>query len=166
MTTNRNLRAAGVAALLLATLSLPAQAHESGQHGRGHGMMGEPAEGCPQQAMPGRGMMGQGYGMGPGMMGPGQGMMGQGMMGQGMMGGGTMGPGMMMGPATDRDLSADDVRQILEGRLAWIRNPNLKLGSVEASDEDTVVAEIVTQEGSLVQTLAVDRRSGMMRPAP
>ena len=47
-----------------------------------------------------------------------------------------------------------------------MRNPNLKLGSVEASDEDTVVAEIVTQEGSLVQTLAVDRHSGMMRPAP
>jgi len=96
-------------------------------------------------------MMGQG--MAPGMMGQG---MGPGMMGQGM------GPGMA---ALPNDLSADDVRHMLEHRLAWQSNPNLKLGKVEEADADTVVAEIVTSDGSLVQRFKVDRHTGWMQPA-
>ncbi len=99
----------------------------------------------------GPGMMGQG--MAPGMMGQG---MGPGMMGQGM------GPGMA---ALPNDLSADDVRHMLEHRLAWQSNPNLKLGKVEEADADTVVAEIVTSDGSLVQRFKVDRHTGWMQPA-
>ncbi len=37
------------------------------------------------------------------------------------------------------------------------------MGAITESDEDTVVAEIVTQDGSLVQKLAIDRRSGVLR---
>ena len=117
--------------------------------------------------MMGPGMMGQG--MGPGMMGPcpyGQGMMGPGMMGQGM-GPGMMGPGMGPGSmaALPQDLSVENVRHMLEHQLTWQGNPNLKLGKVEERDEDTIVAEIVTQDGSLVQRLQVDRHTGMMQPA-
>jgi hypothetical protein len=114
--------------------------------------------------MMGPGMMGQGMGpgiMGPGMMGQG---MGPGMMGQGM-GPGMMGPGMMgrgMG-VLPQDLSVENVQHMLEHQLAWQGNPNLKLGKVEEKDEDTIVAEIVTQDGSLVQRLQVDRHTGMMQ---
>ncbi|GAB4363849.1 MAG: hypothetical protein Kow00114_20110 [Kiloniellaceae bacterium] len=132
---------------------------------------------APGMMMPGC-PMGQGYGMGgPGMMGPG--MMGQGMMGQGygpggsgapMMGPGMgqgMGPGMGMGGGMMQQprqtVSVDDVRDMLERRLAWQGNPNVKLGKVEEKDADTILAEIVTQDGSLVERLEVDRRSGWMR---
>ncbi|MDT8345429.1 MAG: hypothetical protein RQ752_13480, partial [Thermohalobaculum sp.] len=137
----------------------------------------------------GPGMMGggMGYGMGPGMMGPGMGYgMGPGMMGGGMgygMGPGMMGPGMgygmgpgMMGPGMgygmgqgaaeplDRDLSAEAAQHVLEHRLAWGGNPNLKLGKVEVRDDDTIDAEIVTKDGSLVERLEIDRHTGRMQP--
>lgn len=135
-------------------------------HGYGYGMAPDPR-----------------YHMGPGMRGPGYGMghgyhMGQGMMepryhmGPGQrMGPGMMGPGYGMGPgyeryqALPRDLTTDDVRHMLGHQLEWQGNPNLKLGTVEEKDEDTIVAEIVTNDGSLVDRLAVDRHTGQMRRA-
>ena len=151
--------------------------------GMGPGMMMGPGMGPGMMGpgMMGPGMMGQG--MGPGMMGPGMGMMGQGMgpgmgPGMGMMGPGMgqgmepgiMGPGMgMMGPGMmqplAKDLTAADVQHMIEHQLAWQRNPNLKPGKVEEKDEDTITAEIVTQDGSLVQRLEVDRHTGLMRAA-
>jgi hypothetical protein len=128
-----------------------------GQQGQmpmmGHGMMGQ-----------GHAMMGQGQGMGP-MMGQ-QGqmpMMGRGMMGPGYGMGQGMGPGMMQ--PLRQDLTAADVQHMMEHRLAWQGNPNLKVGTVEEKDDDTIVAEIVTQDGSLVQRLEVDRHTGWMQPA-
>ena len=103
--------------------------------------------------MTGQEMMGER--LGPGMMGRGM-MMGAGMMGQGM------GPRSMT--ALPQDLSIENVRHMLEHQLAWQGNPNLKLGKVEEKDEDTIVAEIVTQDGSVVQRLQVDRHTGMMQP--
>jgi len=126
-----------------------------------------------------------GYGMGPGMgeqgmmMGPGQGYgqgpgygMGPGMGDQGMMGPGQgygQGPGYGMGPgiggrvvAPSKDLSADDVRHFFEHRLDMYGNKHLKVGDVKAADDDTIMAEIVTQDGSLVQRLNVDRHTGQM----
>ncbi|MCT8971851.1 hypothetical protein [Microbaculum marinisediminis] len=140
-----------------------------GGGGHGPGMMGG---GMMGPGMMGGGMMGGG-GYGPGMRGQGmmgQGMMGGGMMGPGMMDGGMMGGGMMgWGPGVLRPLpealSADDVRQMMERRLAWSRNPNLKVGAVEAKDDDTIEATVVTQDGSLVQTFKVDRSTGWMQPA-
>lgn len=102
--------------------------------------------------------------MGPGMMGPGQ--MTPDRMGPGAMGHGMMGRGMghdMMQPLR-QDLSIDDVKHMIGHRLSWTGNPNLKLGSVEEKDADTIIAEIVTQDGSLVQRFKVDRHTGWMQP--
>lgn len=147
-----------------------------GYMGMGPGMMGW----CPMgymgmgPGMMGPGMMGPGM-MGPGMMGPGMmgpGMMGPGMMGQGMMGQG-MGRGMMMGPgwgpmphALPSDLSVEQVRHMLGHQLAWQGNPNLRLGTVEETDADTITAEIVTRNGELVQRLSIDRHTGAMQVVP
>ena len=122
-------------------------------HGYGYGMAPDPR-----------------YHMGPEMMGPGYGM-GHGQhMGQGMMGpryhmgpGQGMGPGYGMHQALPRDLTTDDVRHMLGHQLEWQGNPNLKLGKVEEKDEDTIVAEIVTNDGSLVDRFEVDRHTGRMR---
>jgi hypothetical protein len=134
-------------------------------YGMGPGMTGQGMS--PGYGM-GPGMTGQGmspgYGMGPGMMGQG---MGPGMMGQEMEPGYGRGQGMgrgMMQPLPE-DLSAADVKHMMEHRLAWQGNPNIKLGNVEEKDDNTVVAEIVTQDGSLLQRLEVDRHTGWMRPA-
>jgi hypothetical protein len=120
-------------------------------------------------------MMGPGYyGMGPGMMGPGYGM-GPGMMGPGMMGPGYgMGPGMMYGPGyqgpgyggqgQQLDLSTDDVRSYFERQLAAGGNKRLKVGKVEALDDNTIQAQIETVDGSLVATYKVDRHTGAIAP--
>jgi hypothetical protein len=102
-------------------------------------------------------MMGQG--MAPGMMGHG---MAPGMMGHGMAPG-MMGRGSSMMTALRQDLSVDDVKHMMEHRLAWDGNPNLKVGKVEQKDDDAIVAEIVTQDGSIVDRLEVDRHTGQVR---
>ena len=96
---------------------------------------------------------GRGMHMGSGMMGPG--MMGRGMMGSGMMG--MMG---QRGHMRDRNLSADDVKRVLDGRLAWQGLKRLKVGKTKVVDDDTVAAEIITKENSLVVRLKVDRHTG------
>jgi hypothetical protein len=63
------------------------------------------------------------------------------------------------------DLSAAEVQHMMEHRLAWQGNPNLKVGEVSEQDNDTIIAEIVTQDGSLVQRLEVNRHTGLMQPA-
>ena len=97
------------------------------------------------------------------------------MMGQGHM----MGPGHMMTPDFNRqgnfgpgtmqslreDLNAGDVRRMMEYRLRWMNNPNIKIGNIEEKDADTITAEIVTKDGSLVQRLNVDRHTGWMQPS-
>lgn len=139
----------------------------------GPGMMG----GYGQCGMMGQGMMG-GYGQSPmmggcGMMGPGmmgqQGMMsggqgmtgGQGMMGHNMMG---YGPGYYYGGQANLNLTADTVKSYLGRMIAIQGNPRLKVGDVKEKDADTIVADIVTKENSLVQRFNVDRRTGFYRP--
>ncbi len=127
-------------------------------YGMGSGMMGS--------GMMGSGMMGpgQGYGMGPGMMGSGQGYgMVPGMMPPGY-GHGPQ-PGYGMGPAVDQgeDLSVDDVRDRIERNLAWHGNERLMVGEVTEADEDSILADIVTKDGSLVRRFRIDRHTGQMR---
>ncbi len=120
-----------------------------------------PAQMGPRNDMP-RGQMRQGQ-MGPMMM---QNMMRGMMMGmmRGMMGRGPM--GMMMGRRmTDRKLDAAEVKRILDGRLAWQGNKRLKVGTVTEKDDNTVIAEIQTVDGSLVAKWTVDRATGRMRYA-
>ena len=100
------------------------------------------------------------------MMGPGN------MMGQGMMMRGNMYPGMMMGAAgmpcqnqtADKDLSADDVRAVLDGHLKWMGHKRLKVGDVKKV-EDAYVADITTVDGSLVWKMEVDPKTGTMHHA-
>ncbi len=125
----------------------------------------------------GRGMMRPGYGMGPGIMG--WGMMGPGMMGPGYgMGPGMMGPGWgwgvnPYGPDRDEQLQSSrhmgpmeekDAEEIVENYIRSTRNPNLKVGKIEDS-ENVFRAQIVTQDNSLVEEVLIDKRSGYMRPA-
>jgi hypothetical protein len=107
------------------------------------------------QGMGGPGMMSGGQGMGPGMI--------QGMPGVGGGGGmGSQGPGMRVTPT--QHLTTDDVRHFFGHWLEREGNPRLKLGKVEQVDEDTIVAEIVTVDDSLVQRFKVDRHSGDVQP--
>jgi hypothetical protein len=109
---------------------------------------------CPGVAS-GHGGGGGMHGGGGGMHGGGGGMHG-GMMG--MMG---LGMGSWGGP---KDLSADKVKDIVQGRLAWMGNRLLKAGKVTKVDDSTYLAEVVTVDGSLVQKFEVDRNTGSMRP--
>ena len=65
-------------------------------------------------------------------------------------------------PKDDR-LSADDLRGQIEQWIRWYANPQLKIGSISKKDENTIVAEIVDADDSIVQRIEVDRRTGWMR---
>lgn len=166
------------AAALLAGGAVTADAHVGEHDARTqHAQMrpGEhmqPGQTRPNQMRPGQMRPGQ---MRPGQMQPGQmgpmmmqrmmrGMM-MGMM-RGMMGPGRMGMGMMMGRRlTDRKLDVSEVKRIIDGRLAWQGNKRLKVGNVTEKDADTIIAEILTVDGSLVAKMSVNRTSGAMRYA-
>ena len=115
----------------------------------------------------GRGGYGMGPGMGYGMMGPGKGygMMGPGM-GYGMMG---SSPGFRSGcpyakAALNKDLTIEDVTKFLGERLESSGNDRLKVGDVQVVDGNTIIAEIVTKDGALVQKLTFDRATGRHGP--
>ena len=57
-------------------------------------------------------------------------------------------------------LSPDDITKRIESALAWNGNPNLKLGTVRESGPDTVAADLVTKENSLIERVVFDRRTG------
>jgi len=158
----------GLGALAVAA-SAPALSHGTGdQGGPGYG---------PGFGMMGGGMMGHGAGYG-GQQGFGPGY--SGMMGHGAGYGGMMGPGYGHGfsngagpgfgpcgqaAAAGEDIDVDGVKARMERWLAMQGNDRLKLGKIEAMDDDTITVEIVTVDDSLVLKLAVDRHSGQMQPA-
>ena len=157
---------------------------QPGMMGQTPGMMGQmPGMMGQMPGMMGQGPMGR---MGPHMMSPDemQAMMEHmaGMMGYGMP---MMGQGMGHGPMTEGmgrrtggrsglegrrvvpmvQLSTADVRGFLERHLATLGNHRLKVGNVEATDEDTITAEIVTVDDSLVERFEVDRHTGLISAA-
>jgi len=144
----------------------PDEMHEMMEHmghmmgqGMGPGMMGQMRPGMMGEEM-GPGMMGEE--MGPGMMGQ----MGPGLMGPGMgprMGGLSGLEGRRVVPMVQ--LSTDDVRGFLERHLEALGNERLKVGTVEALDDDTITAEIVTLDDSLVERFEVDRHTGLISAA-
>jgi len=149
--------AATVAILSLgtaATTSISSYAHGTGD--------GQATAGSPGTMMQGQ-MSGQGY-MGRHMGG--QGHMGSHMGGQGQMGNHMMGGQGHMGgnPAMTLDLSVDDVRKIIEGRMAMHGNDRLKVGNIEVVDDETIIAEIVTVDDSLVMKMEFDRKTGAHHP--
>ncbi len=128
----------------------------------------------------GTGLQAQPYG-GWGMMGPGYGMMGgygpgwmhdygrRGSSGYGpencpWFQGRTGGPGSLGQQQGALNLSIDDVKHELERWLTIQDNPRLKLGEVKEKDADTIEADIVTKDNSLVQRFQVDRKTGFYRP--
>jgi|SRR3990172_3273755 len=64
-----------------------------------------------------------------------------------------------------RTLSTDDVKTYLERWIAWQRNSRLKVGEVKEKDADTIVADVVTRDNSLVQRFLVNRQSGYFQPS-
>lgn len=89
------------------------------------------------------------------------------------------GPGMMMqksrgfGPgncaygqtqALATPLTVDDVRENMEQHLKWRGNDRLKVGTVSEKDDNTISAEIVTVDDSLVRKIEVDKTTGRFTP--
>jgi hypothetical protein len=132
----------------------------------GHGTMGPSMMG--PRMMSGQMPMQQGMMICPmmaGMMGRQPGMTGQqpgmteGTMGQGR---GAMGLGVVT-PSTT--VSVEDVREHFDRLLQAQGNPRVKVGTVKDVDKDSIVAEIVTTDGSLSDRFSVNRRSGVIQRA-
>ena len=51
----------------------------------------------------------------------------------------------------------------MERWLTWRDNPRLKVGEVKEKDADTITADIVTKDNSLVERFIVDRHTGVYR---
>ncbi len=69
------------------------------------------------------------------------------------------GPG-WSGASNDLKLTTDDVKTQVERWLAWRGNPRLKVGDIREKDADTIVADVVTKDNSLVQRFNVNRHTG------
>jgi len=127
-------------------------------HGMMERMMRGTAEGLARGLVEGMAAV---HGMEP-EIGPPEGMGPRGMRQPGMMRGRGMGPALLYGPPAE-GITVERARAMLEGVLAWHGNPRLKLGTVEEQNDDTIVAEILTVDDSLVQRLAIDRATGTFR---
>ncbi|WP_417792748.1 hypothetical protein [Terasakiella pusilla] len=86
-----------------------------------------------------------------------------GMGGLGIMGGKHMGRFMKDGNY-DLQLTPERVKEIMEGRIAWSGNENLKVGDVSTDKEGQIIAKIVTKDNSLVETFKVDPKTGARVP--
>lgn len=61
----------------------------------------------------------------------------------------------------DRHLSADQLRDIIQGRLAQFDGGNLKVGKVTKKGDDVVALTITTKTGALVSTREFSTKTGM-----
>lgn len=163
MKSRKTLIALGVVAALAAGAGVYSYT-ASAQGGPGYGpgwMMGGGGPGGPGGGPCGAfgqdGGPGQGYGPGYHMRGWGGGY------GPGMMRGwrGGDGPGAQTNQALN--LTTDDVKARVERWLAIRGNARLKVGDVKEKDADTITADIVTKDNSLVQRFIVDRHTGAFR---
>ena len=99
----------------------------------------------------GQGQM-QGKGMGKGM---GQGM-GQGM-GKGKNGGDQNHDFLA---SLDKPVTVETTRAALEAHLKDEGKEGFKVGNVESKDDNTIIAEIVTEDGSVFRSIAIDKATG------
>lgn len=135
-----------------------------GEGGR-PGMMGGMRGGPMAEGMPGRGMMGSGM-MGQGMMGMDGMPMGPMMHGlHGQMGGHALGPGALYGMhhGAPSEMTPARVETFLSHLLDRHGNPRLEIGEITEAEDGSIIAEIVTVDGSLVQRLAFNRYPGLFR---
>lgn len=131
------------------------------------GMRGGPmAEGMTGPGMMGRGMMGTGMTRG-GMMGmDGMPMGPMTMHGpQGRMGGHALGPGALYGMphGASTEMTPARVEAFLAHMLERHNNRRLEIGEISEAEDGSIIAEIVTVDGSLVQRLAFNRYPGLFR---
>lgn len=97
--------------------------------------------------------------------GSGEGEMGRAMMGHAWSAPGGEGGWHSMGfSVSGITLSKEQALQIAQAHLQAVGNPNLRLGDVGASESHFQVL-ITTKDGSLVERLLVDRRTGWLRSA-
>jgi hypothetical protein len=166
---------AGVFLAVAISTSGIALAHSPGQAGgmrHGSGSMMHHDQG--QGGMPMHG--GRHHGDG-GQMTTGPGAMGHGLMGRHHMGDGHVGRRMtghgykrkrhhrggQMRVRPAQHLTVDDVSHHFGHYLEQQGNERLKLGKVEQKDDNTITADIVTVDDSLVRRFEVDRHSGLVR---
>lgn len=83
--------------------------------------------------------------------------------GFGLMGGHHMGRFMKNGNY-DLKLTPERVKEIMEGRIAWMGNENLKVGKVITDKDGKIQAQLVTKDNSLVDTFSVDPKTGAQTP--
>jgi len=69
-----------------------------------------------------------------------------------------------MGSPLADDLKFEQVKHILGHRLERPGLTRLKVGEVTEQDDDVIIADIVTEDGALVQRLEVDWHFGWSRP--
>jgi hypothetical protein len=128
--------------------------------GGGPGPWNCPALGQNDESGP-AGKQGEGYGPGYRMRGWGGGY------GPGMMQGYGRGFGPGYGPRGEGNqalnLSTDDVKNRMERWLKWRDNPRLKVGDVKEKDADSITADVVTKDNSLVERFIFDRHTGFVR---
>jgi hypothetical protein len=82
------------------------------------------------------------------------------------------GPGMLSGSygqgnyggQGNLNLSTNAVKSFLERMIAIEGNSRLKVGDMKEKDADTIVADIVTKDNSLVQRFVVNRHNRFYRP--
>jgi hypothetical protein len=61
---------------------------------------------------------------------------------------------------TVKPLTQEDAVSIVQGYLTGTGNPNLKIGKVEKKEDGNYLVEILTKDGSLVDKIVVDRKTG------
>ncbi len=61
------------------------------------------------------------------------------------------------------NLTTENVKTRMERILAWQGNARLKLGDVKEKDADTITADVVTKDNSLVQRFDFNRHDGSYR---
>ena len=60
----------------------------------------------------------------------------------------------------EKAFSQEDVVSIVRGYLIRTKNPNLKIGTIESTEDGDYLVEIVTKDDSLVDKLEVDQFTG------
>lgn len=154
MTLRKIVQITALSALLAVAGVIDASAHSTGTSGSGMpGNMGGSAQmpepgmmnqdNMPMSGQSGMPMMGQSGGM-PTMRGM--------MMDGGYMHGRSM--------RRDRPFSSDEIKRIIDGKLALRGFTRLKVGGVEENDENTFVVDILTLDDSLAAKLTINRQSG------
>jgi hypothetical protein len=72
-------------------------------------------------------------------------------------------PGAYNNPqGTGEKITKDSAKTILENRLAYWGNPNLKVGKITEKG-NYIEGEIVTKDNSLVQKIQIDKNTGFAR---